>query len=165
MSQDYKMLSRIHAPVGNQQQGFTLIELMVVVVIVAIIAAVAIPSYRDHVVRSNRAAAQTFMQQIANKEEQIMQDARNYYPVAVSAGNSNFTQAPPTGLNLNVPGNLNTTYTLSVATTVTPLGFTITAVPSATQNDMLCGTLTLDSTGLKTCNGTGCTATSTGTCW
>jgi len=58
--------------------GFTLIELMVTVAIVAILAAVAIPSYQQYVVRGKRAAAQAQMMEIANREQQYFLANRAY---------------------------------------------------------------------------------------
>lgn len=48
----------------NHQNGFTLIEIMVVIVIIAILASVAIPSYRQYVIRNAESEAQAKMKQL-----------------------------------------------------------------------------------------------------
>jgi len=52
------------------QKGFTLIELVIVVVILAILATIAIPSYREYVIRGHRRAAQAAMLEIATQQRQ-----------------------------------------------------------------------------------------------
>ncbi|EAM8864545.1 MULTISPECIES: type IV pilin protein [Acinetobacter] len=49
------------------KQGFTLIELMIVVAIIAILAAIAYPSYTAYTIRTNRADAQSELMFIAQR--------------------------------------------------------------------------------------------------
>jgi len=52
---------------GNQERGFTLIELMIVVAVIAILAAIAMPSYTSYKVRANRVEVQTELMQLAQR--------------------------------------------------------------------------------------------------
>ncbi|WP_308445857.1 type IV pilin protein [Chitiniphilus purpureus] len=54
---------------ARSDTGFTLIELMITVAILGILAAIAVPSYQNYVLKSRRADAQTTMQRIAQAEE------------------------------------------------------------------------------------------------
>ena len=62
----------------RRTSGFTLIELMVTMAIVAILAAVAFPSYQQHVIRAIRSQGQQFLSDLAQREEQYFLDARSY---------------------------------------------------------------------------------------
>lgn len=62
----------------TKHQGFTLIELMITVVVLSILAAIAVPSYRQYVIRSNRTAAQSVMMDIANRQRQFLIANRAY---------------------------------------------------------------------------------------
>jgi len=64
--------------VRTNQSGFTLVELMVTVAVIALLAAIAVPSYRQHVIRGKRSAAQAVMMDIANREQQYLLANRVY---------------------------------------------------------------------------------------
>jgi type IV pilus assembly protein PilE len=70
----------------GRQAGFTLIELMIAVAIVGILAAVAYPSYREHVVRSRLAEATGTLSTTRVRLEQYYQDNRNYGSTASACG-------------------------------------------------------------------------------
>ncbi len=78
----------------KKEQGFTLIELMITVAIVAILLSIALPSYRDYVLRGQLTEGITQLTDMRIKLEQYYQDNRTYVG-ACQAG----TLAPlPTGL-------------------------------------------------------------------
>lgn len=73
--------------------GFTLIEVMITVAIVAILAAVALPSYRDYVIRGRLVDATNTLSATRARMEQFYQDNRTYVggPCATSQSVKEFT--------------------------------------------------------------------------
>ena len=62
----------------KKSRGFTLIEVMVAVVIVSILVSIALPSYRQYVIRGHRRAAQAAMAEIATRELQYFAAERTF---------------------------------------------------------------------------------------
>ena len=65
--------------------GFTLIEVMTAVAIVAVLAAIAVPPYRDYVMRGQIQEGTTFLSDGRVKMEQFFQDNRTYADVGTSS--------------------------------------------------------------------------------
>lgn len=118
-------------------RGFTLIELMVVVAIVAILAAIALPSYQQYIIRSNRVAAQSQMMDIVNRQEQFLLANRSYASKSTLESN---------GYTLSTEVSKNYSYDIAVGAGGAP-SFTIIFTAIGTQSSD--GNLTLTNAGVK----------------
>lgn len=65
-------------PIFNRRDGFTLIEVMIVVAIVAILASIVLPSYSSYIQRSRLTEATSKLSDLRTRMEQYFQDKRNY---------------------------------------------------------------------------------------
>jgi prepilin-type N-terminal cleavage/methylation domain-containing protein len=74
-------------------KGFTLIELMIVLVVIAILTAVALPAYTNYVTRGKLAEAVSALSDGRVKMEQFFQDNRTYVGGPTPAATTNFTYA------------------------------------------------------------------------
>ena len=86
-------------------KGFTLIELMIVVVVIAILAAVAVPAYTEYVTRGKLVEGTSALSDGRVKMEQFFQDNRTYVGGPAPVATTNFTYATS---NLS-----NATYTIT----------------------------------------------------
>jgi type IV pilus assembly protein PilE len=134
-------------PQQRLARGFTLIEVMIVVAIVAILAAVAIPSYRDYILRGQLVDATTLLSAGRANMERYFQDNRTYAdvgsitPATCATSTTNFT--------LSCSGRNGTGYTLIAQGSGPVAAFTYT----------------VDATGLQKTTGVPSGWNTSNTCW
>ena len=126
-----------------QQQGFTLIELMIVVTVIVVLLAIAVPSYSGYVGRARRATAQGCLLERAQFLERFYATNLSY-----STDTNGVAVAMP-----SQPCVIELTgfYTFNFAAAPTASTYTLRAQPVAgsSQVDDECGTLTLTHAGVK----------------
>jgi type IV pilus assembly protein PilE len=127
--------------------GFSLIELMIVVVIIAILAAVAVPSYRNYIMRGHRTDATRALQDTAAREE-------SYF----FSNNAYTNKLTDLGLNSSVAGEYFSVAIASASST----DYTITATARGTQTqDKDCASFSLTRAGVQGSTGSATPAK----CW
>lgn len=125
----------------KRSQGFTLIELMIVVAVIGILSAIVYPSYTEYIRRGHRADARAGLLQ-----------AQQWLERAATATGQYPTAALPAALTW--ASDTSKRYTIAT-TSATSTSYTLTATPKSPgpQASDKCGTYTLSNTGLRGANG------------
>lgn len=135
-------------------RGVTLLELMIVIAIVALLASIAVPSYRNYVLRAQRSDATAALLRIAAAQEKFYLQ-NNTYTAALDN----------TGLNIGTASE-HGWYNLSV-TAANTTGFSAQATApaaSAQYRDTDCRTFTITETGARGATKAS-SAANTAACW
>lgn len=133
--------------VARHESGFTLLELMIVVVIIAILTAIALPSYRQYVLRGHRTEATRALQDLSSRQE-------NYY----FSHNAYTSTLSDLGATSSIAGQYFTVGIASASTT--DYVVQATAVGTQTQ-DSGCQIFKLHRSGQQESTGSATVAT----CW
>lgn len=131
----------------RRMAGVTLIELMTVVFVIGVLSMFAIPSYRQYVLRAQRAEAKTALQRLATNQERFYLANHRYGGTADLAALGFATGKSERG-----------TYALTIAG-ASAIGYTATATPTTggavdMTTDTMCTSFSLTATGVLTATGT-----------
>lgn len=124
--------------------GFTLVELMIVLVVIAILTATAVPAYQDHVRRARRADAQATLVKAAQFMERNYTEAGRYDQTSGGAA-----IALPDGLSRSPESSGTAQFYAISLQGMSANAYTLEARPVGGMTGDACGTLTLDHRGTE----------------
>ncbi|MEI6732650.1 MAG: type IV pilin protein [Comamonadaceae bacterium] len=133
-------------------RGFTLIEVMIVVAIVSILAAVAWPSYKQHVVRAARVQAQAELLDLASLQEKVFLNSNGYSSSVTAAYNG--SSSGGLGRTSGMTNDGRYALTLAVDSATPPQTFVLTATPVSGGTQVGDGTISVSESGSRTCSPT-----------
>jgi type IV pilus assembly protein PilE len=148
---------------SDRQSGFTLIEMMVVVLLLSIIMALSIPGYRQYVQRANRTDATSDLLRLAAAQE------RFYLQNGTYATNAQLAAAPPAGLGFTGSKTKYGYYNVAI-TVANATRFTATATADGGEkqrDDHKCEAFRINESGLREAadNGGSYSAATAEECW
>jgi type IV pilus assembly protein PilE len=133
--------------VTRPDKGFTLIELMVVIVIVTILLSIAIPNYLNYVRQARRSEAKTTLLDLAGREETYFSTNGAAYTAAPTALGFSAAWGAPFGSGYYSMQGYSPAAAPSAAAAPS-YSFTATAIGTQV-NDTQCATFSVDSTGTQ----------------
>lgn len=125
----------------KSSRAFTLIELLIVVAIIGVLAAIAIPSYTNYMIRARRADAKTALEQLRAAQEMRRSEKGSF---STSLAELQTTYGVPT-----VAGPPGTPDYAILLNSATATGFLARANPTSSRQ-ITDGSLFIDSNGTKT---------------
>ena len=145
---------------NSRQCGVTLIELIVVMIIVGILAAVAVPTYRQYVIRSQRSDAKDALLALATQQEKFYLQCNTY--ATDIAGAPDCVAGDLQGTDTSK----NAWYDLAIDA-ADATSYTVSAAAAAAGNqyqDEACRTFRINERGIRTADNAG-GADNTADCW
>lgn len=145
--------------IAKQARGFTLMELMIVVVIIAILAGIAYPSYMDSVRKGRRSDGKSALLATSQAMERYFTENTRYNGVTLSTSSTIGNTTSPEGFYAIAFDTAPTGGTVCGATANTNTdisAYRLCATPIGAQSSDTCGMLSLSSTGAKTATIQGC---------
>ncbi len=126
--------------------GFTLVEVIIVVLIISVLAAIAYPAYQNSVVQTRRNAVKACLAEASTFMERFYTTNLRYDQTIAGAA----VALPPCAAGTDVTNH----YTVAL-TAVGRTNYTLTATPINLQaaRDTRCGTLSINNIGTKTKTG------------
>ena len=111
----------------KKNEGFTLIELMIVIAIIGILAAIAIPQFSAYRQRSYNAAAEADLRNAATAQEAYYVDAQTYCPTVAGLIGATYGLYTSQGVTVNLVGTPSSSqYTMTSAHSSGNKVFTLT---------------------------------------